>query len=134
MMSLNSGVKRKHPESDICIKLWYWFSCNYPEYKNRYLRFEVGGNRPRITQQILKAEGNKAGVSDIFIALPNKNGGGLWLEVKTKTGKLSQKQKDFDKEMRNDYTSVVAYGYNQCKDEINHYMIACDVSPKFMDL
>jgi len=136
LISLKFGARKKHnkhPESDICINLCLWFNYNYPEHKKRYLRLEVGGNRTKITQSILKAEGNKAGVADLFIAIPNKNGGGLWLEVKTKTGRLSDKQKIFHNEMKDDYTCVTAYGYNECKDAIYQYMISMNISPKYRD-
>ncbi len=130
---MKSGAKRKHPESDICINLCRWFNYNYPKYKKRYLRLEVGGNRTKISQAILKAEGNKAGVSDLFIAIPNKYGGGLWLEVKTKTGRLSGKQEAFQKEMKDDYQCVTAFGYDECKDAIYQYMLTNNISPKFRD-
>jgi len=114
--------KQKHPESDICKALWHWFFYRYPQYRKRYLRIEVGGQRTKKTQGILKAEGCKAGVSDIFIALPKGGYAGLWLEVKVEKGRLSVLQKEFHEEMKDDYQCVTAYGLHDCKALIESYM------------
>lgn len=61
---------------------------------NRIEVFAVpnGGRRDAVTGAMLKAEGATAGVSDLIILLPNKP---VFVEVKTKTGRQSDNQKDF---------------------------------------
>ena len=127
MKSLKYGgkKKRKHPESDLCIALWQWYQWQFPKFKARYLRLEVGGQRTKISQAILKAEGNKAGTPDIFIALPSTLHSGLWLEVKVEKGKMTEKQKDFAVEMFRDYYCTTGYGIKQCKSVITSYMALC---------
>ena len=113
---------RKHPESEICKALWHWFFYAFPKHRRRYLRIEVGGQRTKKTQGILKAEGVKAGTSDIFVAVPRGAFGGLWLEVKADKGRLSDNQKTFQNEMGDDYRCVTGYGLRECKDLITQYL------------
>jgi hypothetical protein len=116
--------KRGNPESKVCVALWQWFQLQYPKYHARYLRFEVKQSS-KIQQAILKAEGNKAGTSDILIALPSKEYGGLWLEVKADKGKLSENQKTFQEEMTPDYFCATGYGIDECIKIISQYMGSC---------
>lgn len=57
----------------------------------------------------LKKEGVKSGVSDMFLAIPHKKGipHGLWIEVKTKIGKISFNQKRWMERMNR-------FGYSTC--------------------
>ena len=52
------------------------------------------GKRSWITGKKMKKEGLKKGVSDLFLAIPvsRKNLCGLWMEVKSKKGKVSDSQ------------------------------------------
>jgi len=113
--------KRNNPESKVCMALWQWFQLQYPRYEKRYLRFEVKQSS-KIQAAILKAEGNKAGTSDILIAIPNKSFGGLWLEVKADKGRLSPNQVEFQDEMTPDYLCVTGYGIDECREIIIQYM------------
>lgn len=113
--------KNKNPESEVCVALWDWFQLQYKNYKDRYLRFEVKQSS-KINQVILKREGNKAGTSDIFLAVPQAGFCGLWLEVKADKGRLSDNQKSFQAEMEGDYFCATGYGVDQCMDIINKYL------------
>lgn len=124
-MNWKNGVtpkkKRSNPESKVCMALWQWFQLQYPKYQNRYLRFEVKQSS-KIQQAILKAEGNQAGTSDIFIAIPTFEYAGLWLEVKADKGKLSDNQKEFQAQMTPDYLCVTGYGIDECIKLVTQYM------------
>lgn len=134
MKTSNFGAtkKRQHPESMVCIALWKWFQYKYPKYQCRYLRLEVGGQRTKIAQSILKAEGNKAGTSDVFIAIPNDEFGGLWLEVKADKGRMSTMQRRFQAELGNDYLCRTGYGVDECTQIITHYMASCGLLRGFL--
>lgn len=119
--------KRKNPESLVCKALWQWFELQYPQYGGRYLRFEVK-QTSKIQQSILKAEGNKAGTSDLLIALPCGVYAGLWLEVKADKGRISPNQVNFQKEMTPDYLCQTGYGIDQCMKIISQYMALCGQS------
>ncbi len=120
----NLKKKRGNPESKVCIALWEWFQLQYPKYANRYLRFEVKQSS-KIQQAILKAEGNKAGTSDIFIAIPSDDFCGLWLEVKADKGRMSDNQIDFQDEMEPDYYCRTGKGIDECISIVTEYMELC---------
>jgi hypothetical protein len=49
---------------------------------------------PAITTQMIN-EGAKAGIPDLFLPVKNTNYSGLYIEMKSAKGKLSEKQKEF---------------------------------------
>jgi hypothetical protein len=59
-----------------------------------------GENRDLITAARLKATGLKSGVADTFLPEPRGVYHGLYVELKTPTGRLSDKQKEFIAAMR----------------------------------
>lgn len=92
----------RHIESEVqrhCIK---WFRYQYP----RLTIFAIpnGGARGRVEAAIMKGEGVLAGVADLFLLAPSKGCHGLFIEMKTGTGRQSQSQKEFQ-------AAVEAQGY-----------------------
>lgn len=80
----------RHKESSLQIACVRWFRLQYPNH----LIFAIpnGGNRNAITGAILKAEGALAGVPDLFVACANFHHFGLFIEMKSDKGKLSEAQ------------------------------------------
>lgn len=71
----------------------------------------------------LKRMGVKSGVSDLFLARPNGIYGGLWIELKRIGGVLSNAQKNWIHMMTlMGYQAHIAYGWEQARDQILHYM------------
>ena len=71
----------------------------------------------------LKAEGLRPGVCDLF--LPVARGGffGCYLEMKTKTGKLSENQKEFIAAVeKQGYLCCVAYGADEAIEFLERYL------------
>lgn len=62
--------------------------------------------RGRIQGAKLKAEGRLPGVPDIFIPIPAKSDGGLFIELKTPIGEVSSKQSYIHKLLRSSGYSV----------------------------
>lgn len=113
-----------HYESAVLICLYEWFSIVHRKHASQYLRIDVGGYRRPAEARVLKKEGQKAGLSDILIAVPIVPYHGLWLEVKTKTGKLSDHQRTFLKNQKNyGYAVCVGYGLQDCESIINDYFL-----------
>lgn len=54
-----------------------------------------GGYRAKREASKLKAMGVRAGVSDLFLAYPSNGYHGLWLELKSRLGGLSEKQSNW---------------------------------------
>lgn len=67
-----------------------------------------GGYRNKKEAAILKKEGVTAGVSDMFLALPNKVYNGLWIECKSMGGRVSNYQLEWmDKMKKEGYDAKV---------------------------
>lgn len=88
-----------------------------------------GGNRNVKEAARLKAQGVKAGVSDLFLALPANGFSGLWIELKaprtatSKAGKPSQAQLDWlDRMAQVGYAAQLCYGWEAAKQTIQEYL------------
>lgn len=82
---------------------------------------------------LLKAQGMKPGVSDIFLACPVQGWGGLWIELKKRREDfdypsqakqaVSQQQQDWIARMNQvGYIAQVAYGWEEARQRIEGYL------------
>jgi hypothetical protein len=89
-----------------------WLKLQYPDiYK---CTFHIPNERKCTPAygKILKRMGVKAGVSDLFIAHPISNYSGLFIEIKTLTGKLTTYQSNFINLMNSKgYYACVTFGF-----------------------
>ena len=70
--------------------------CNYLKWqKIPFYAIPNGGQRLLGVARKLKAEGQTAGVADLCLMIFNKTWHGLYLEVKTEKGRLSETQKEW---------------------------------------
>lgn len=90
MMRTNCHAKPRHIESQIQIQMVDWFKVEYPQYIISHT--PNGGYRNSREAAIFKREGVLAGFPDLTIIA---NSAVLFVEVKTKTGRQSELQKDF---------------------------------------
>jgi len=105
--------------------------------RNNILMFAIpnGGHRHKKTASDLKAEGVKAGVPDMFIAVPNKYYAGLFIELKRRAKSLKSGKKSFagisisdsqdewiDKLNNQGYRAIVCYGADEAIETIDEYM------------
>jgi len=82
-----------------------------------------GGSRNIIEAVKIKKTGGKAGVFDLFLMIPSEIYHGLFIEMKSKKGRLSEKQKEFQKRAETkDYCTFVAYSWIEAKDKILDYL------------
>lgn len=71
----------------------------------------------------MKAEGVKKGVADIFLPYPTRSTHGLYIELKTLTGKPSASQVEFAIDMiAADYDVVICRGYLEAIHTITDYL------------
>jgi hypothetical protein len=99
----------EHELQVVCVK---WFRYTYPN--EIIMAIPNGGYRTPKTAAIMKAEGQLAGVPDLFIPTANKQYHGLWIEMKNgKAGRLSEYQKQMHQILRNH-----GYEVDTCRDSV----------------
>lgn len=92
----------EHRTQTACV---WWFRCQYPSLAGLLFAIPNGGARDVVTGKRLKDEGVLAGVADLFLSVPGRDGShGLYIEMKTPKGVQSEAQKTFQ-------TRVEAQGY-----------------------
>ena len=94
----------------------------YPELK---LLYHVPNERKCSAQEgaRLKRMGVKPGVPDLCLPVARGNAHGLYIEMKTKTGKLSDTQRWWQSELTEQgYISAVCYGWDQAVKTLTDYL------------
>lgn len=82
-----------------------------------------GGHRHVAVAAKLKAEGVRAGIPDLFLPIPNNYFHGLFIEMKTKTGRPTQAQADRVAQLnKHGYCAVVCYGWDSARARIKDYL------------
>ena len=82
-----------------------------------------GGRRERIEAKILKGQGVKAGVWDLFFPVARLGAHGLWLETKANHNKLTDGQAEWGPRMdRAGYETVVFYDWPDAMDALKAYV------------
>jgi hypothetical protein len=107
------------------VALFQWAALVANKYPELALMFAIpnGGKRDIRTAAKLKAEGVKAGVPDVF--LPVARGGyfGMFIELKSLTGRASQAQLAMmDSLSSQGYKCIVCKGWSIAKDSIMSYL------------
>ena len=88
-----------HEEADIQSEFFAQAKIFFPRIPEKLL-FAVpnGGSRNKLEAINLKRQGVKSGVADVLLLIPKGGFASLCLEFKTKTGKQSDEQKEFQKQ------------------------------------
>jgi hypothetical protein len=82
-----------------------------------------GGARGKVEAVILKAEGVKAGVSDLFLAIPMGGFSGLWIEMKIKPNKVTDSQIAWITRMASvGYAAIVCWSCDEARAAILKYL------------
>lgn len=89
-----------------------------------------GGARSKRTAALLKREGVKRGVPDLFLPVPSGGRHGLFIEMKKKGGRLTTQQKQWLGELNElGYSAVVCYSADEAIETIQEYLdgiFCCD--------
>ena len=100
-----------------------WFRLQYPQYAWLLFSTPNGGARHPAVAGKLKAEGVRAGVFDLFLMIARRGAHGLWIEMKTEKGVLSEHQKRFQADaIAQGYAAVVCYGFDMARGAIEEYL------------
>ena len=114
-------------EHGIAVALMHWWAFEAKLHAlDERLLFAIpnGGFRHPVVAAKLKAEGVRPGVSDYFLAVPNKTYNGLFLELKAEKGRVSPLQKAFAEAVtRTGYLHVVARGMDEATKAIDSYLL-----------
>ena len=103
------------------VALISWFRLQYPGLV--IFAIPNGGVRTIGTAKKLKAEGVLAGVSDLFLMFPCKAYHGMFIEMKTKIGKVSASQKAFQSIAKKmGYNAIVCYSFEEAAAKIKEYL------------
>jgi len=99
-----------HRESALQSACVTWFRLQYPKLALHL--FAIGNGVPANARQgaIRKREGSVPGVADLFLMVPSGDYHGLFIEMKTPTGSVSQAQKDF-----RDRATDAGYVHSTCR-------------------
>ena len=126
IIAKQNGKSRSKPHDEehhiqcACVN---WFRYQYPEYSSLLFAVPNGGARSKATAGRLKAEGVVAGVADLLLLVPSCGYHGLCIEMKTKTGKQSDSQKPWQKEVqKKGYKYVVCRSLDEFIEIIDEYI------------
>jgi len=120
----------KHQESKEQQALIAWSDIYYDKklkltLKNFLFAIPNGGKRNVLEAARLKKEGVRAGVPDLFLALPSNKYHGLFIEMKSTFGRLTEHQKKYIKLLTDqNYKCVVCRSWVEAKDAILNYLEA----------
>lgn len=126
-MKTSDLVPSEHAEQCAVIA-WADLQAYDNEHKIGAFLFAIpnGGQRNKITAARLKAEGVRAGVPDLFLAIPRAPYSGLFIEMKRSKKSLSKVSKEQREKQelfeRMGYKVVVCYGADEAFYEIKTYL------------
>jgi len=112
-------------ESEHQIALFKWAEYSKGKYPELELLHHIpnGGKRSALTATILKREGVKAGVPDLFLPVARGGYHGLYIEMKKEGGRLSKNQKRWIKELiKQGYRAAVCFGFEPARKELLNYL------------
>lgn len=113
MLARGNVKPRRHPHEEehhlqcACVQ---WFRLQYPDFSGSLFAVPNGGRRDKVTGAKLKAEGVKAGVSDLVLLKQRHGCGALLVEMKTPSGRQSQSQRQWQRAVEAD-----GYRYAVCR-------------------
>lgn len=115
--------KKKNEESQLQIECVNWYRHEFPRQANLLFSIPNGGLRNIRTARTMKAEGTRAGVSDLFFMKSHPKYAGLWIEMKSEKGVLSAEQREFHHDaIANGYAVAVCRSIDEFKSEIKSYL------------
>lgn len=117
---------RKHSQDEehhiqcACVR---WFRYQYPHLRHNLFAVPNGGYRNKATAGKMKEEGVLAGVADLILLLPNRTCHALCIEMKTRTGRQAETQREWQRLIEQDgYKYVVCRSIEDFMAVIQEYL------------
>ena len=129
-MRMRSTIASEHVEQ---VALFNWADFQRLKMPELQLLHAIpnGGKRDRITAARLKAEGVRAGVPDIFLPVAREPWHGLYIELKTRRGRVTEHQKRWIVGLREQgYMAAVCRGWHPASALIKAYLAGEDFTPQ----
>lgn len=119
--NVNMPKPREHAEQKA---LFAWWRVQHKDIAHLMFAIPNGGARTARTGAMLKDEGVRAGVPDIFLAMPAGGYHGLWIEMKRRAGRpASQEQAFMLAAFRSQgYDTATCYGWDEAREKIQSYL------------
>lgn len=111
-------------ESEHQQALIQWVKCHEVKFPQLRCLFSVpnGGYRSARTAGVMKSEGVRRGVWDLFLPVPMGHHSGLFIEMKAGKGRLSPEQKLFRESVGESYAWSVCYTWHEAVCDIVGYL------------
>lgn len=121
--------RREESRIQCALLVWWSTACrDFQVWEGCLFSIPNGGWRDPVGAAILKREGQRNGVSDLFLMVARGPYHGLFLEMKTPAGKPSADQHRFLAEAaRQKYAAFCSYGFDAAVKTITGYLNGEDI-------
>ena len=116
---------RKVSEVEEQIALFQWVAATETRCSELRLLFHVPNERKCTPAQgaKLKRMGVKSGVPDLCLPVARKGYHGLWIELKSQKGRVSDRQKEWIESLKQEgYLATVCYGAREAIEVLGKYL------------
>ena len=121
-----TGKRRRHPghaEDDLQMQCVSWFRLQFPQLARLLHHSPNGGRRDAREGARFKQMGTQAGFPDLILLVAAQGYHALLLELKTRTGRQQDSQKEYQQLAEaQGYRYVVIRSLETFMDEVNTYM------------
>lgn len=121
-----TGKRRRHPgheEDDLQMECVSWFRLQFPQLARLLHHSPNGGRRDAREGARFKQMGTQAGFPDLILLVASQGYHALMLELKTRTGRQQDSQKEYQQLAEaQGYRYVVIRSLEAFMDEVNTYM------------
>ena len=121
-----TGKRRLHPgheEDDLQMQCVSWFRLQFPQLARLLHHSPNGGRRDAREGARFKQMGTQAGFPDLILLVASQGYHALMLELKTRTGRQQDSQKEYQQLAEaQGYRYVVIRSLEAFMDEVNTYM------------
>ncbi len=116
-------TERRHSESQEQIAAMEWLRLQYPHIAEHTMHIGNERKASYFVGYIMKQMGVLKGASDLFMAWPSGGYHGLFIEVKSKTGRPTPHQKAFIQRMVDvGYYACICYGAEEVIETMRYYI------------